>query len=67
MPSLITWLSPFAGRLRLPWLFALTAVALLLDLFIPDPLPLLDEIALGLLTLLLANWRRRTSDARADR
>ncbi len=57
-PMLLPFLS-WAGKLRYPTLFKLTAVLFLLSLFIPDPLPLVDEILLGLGTLLLANWKNR--------
>jgi len=46
-------------NLRFPTLFALFALLTLLDLVLPDPLPLVDEIGLALLTLLLALWRER--------
>lgn len=49
----------FAARLRFPWLFALTAGLFLFDLLTPDPLPFVDELLLGLVTLLFAAWRRR--------
>ena len=49
----------FASRLRFPWLFALTAGVFLLDLFIPDAIPFVDEVMLGLATLLLGSWRKR--------
>ena len=49
----------FASRLRFPWLFALTAALLALDLLLPDPFPVLDELVLALLTLLFGAWRRR--------
>lgn len=55
----------FASRLRFPWLFALTAALLVANLLIPDPLPLLDELLLGLLTLLFAAWRRQRGGASA--
>lgn len=54
-------LHPFmrwASRLRHPTLFWLTAVLFGIDLLVPDVIPLIDEILLGLGTLLLANWRR---------
>lgn len=51
-----------ASRLRFPWLFALTALLFVLSLLLPDPFPLVDELLLGLLTLLLASWRRRGPD-----
>ena len=49
----------FASRLRFPWLFALTAGVFLLDLFVPDAIPFVDEVMLGLATLLLGSWRKR--------
>jgi hypothetical protein len=49
----------FASRLRFPWLFALTAVLLAVNLLLPDPVPVLDELVLALLTLLFGAWRRR--------
>ena len=48
-----------ASRLRFPWLLAVTAVLFVASLIIPDPVPLLDELLLGLLTLLFATWRKR--------
>lgn len=47
----------FASRLRFPQLFFLTAGLFLLDLLIPDLVPFVDEVLLGLLTLLLGNLR----------
>ncbi len=49
----------FAATLRFPTLFALTAALFLLDLLIPDMLPFVDELLLGLLALLFASIRRR--------
>ncbi len=58
-----TWLlSPllrWASRLRFPTLFWLVAVLFVVDFVIPDFIPFVDEILLGLATLLLANWKRR--------
>lgn len=58
-PSLVSGLLQWAGRLRFPQLFALTAGLFLVDLIIPDPIPFADELLLGMLTLLFANWRRK--------
>lgn len=52
----------FFSRLRFPVLFAVTAIAFVVDLFVPDLIPFADEIALGLLAALLAAWRKRRSD-----
>jgi hypothetical protein len=49
----------WARRLRYPTLFKITAALFALTLFIPDPVPFIDEILFGLGTLLLANWKRR--------
>lgn len=49
----------YAARLRFPWLFALTAVLFVVNLLVPDPVPLLDELLLALLALLFGAWRRR--------
>lgn len=43
------------GRLRFPQLFAVAATIFVLDLLIPDLIPFVDEILLGLLTLLLGS------------
>ena len=48
----------FASDLRFPQLLLITALLFLMDLVIPDLIPFVDEILLGLLTLLLANWKK---------
>ena len=53
---LLNW----ARGLRYPTLFKLTAVAFAISVLVPfDPIPFIDEIVLGLGTLLLANWKDR--------
>ena len=49
------WLS----RLSYPRLFLVAAALFVVDLLVPDFVPLADEILLGLGTLLLANWKDR--------
>jgi len=49
----------FARRLRFPILFWITATLFVLDLFVLDPLPFMDELLLGLGTVLLASWKTR--------
>jgi hypothetical protein len=59
MPNPIT--SPllrWAGSLRFPRLALLTAALFIADLLIPDVIPFVDEILLGLGTLLLTQLRR---------
>lgn len=52
----------FAGKLRFPQLFALAAGLFLIDLVVPDMIPFVDEILLGLGTLLLGSWKNRRSE-----
>ena len=59
MPTpLLAPLLTYASRLRFPTLFMITAALFLFDLVLPDLVPFIDEILLGLGTLLLASWRK---------
>lgn len=49
------WLS----RLSFPRLFMVFALLFLVDAVVPDPIPFVDEILLGLGTLLFASWKNR--------
>ncbi|MCX7033726.1 MAG: hypothetical protein NT046_07100 [Arenimonas sp.] len=49
----------FASRLKFPTLFFITLGLWAINMIIPDPLPLIDEIVMGLLTLMLATWKTR--------
>lgn len=59
--GLVGLLLRFASGLRFPVLFGLTAAVFLVDLVVPDAIPFVDEILLGLATLILAGWRRHKS------
>lgn len=52
----------WASRLRFPYLFLLTTVLFVANLFIPDVLPLADEVIMGLVAMLLASFRKKTGD-----
>ena len=54
-----SFLTRFAERLRFPQLLVLTALLFVADLAIPDAIPFVDEILLGLATVLLTQLRRR--------
>jgi len=56
---LLSALLGFASRLRFPVLFAITAVLFAVNMVVPDALPMIDELMLGLATVLLASWRKR--------
>ncbi len=47
------------SRLKFPSLLALTAGLFVLDLLVPDVIPFVDEILLGLATALFALWREK--------
>ena len=49
----------YLGKLRFPYLLAVAALLFLVDFVLPDAIPLVDEILLGIATLLLASWRKR--------
>ena len=55
---LVAWLLGYFAGLRFPTLLVITATLFVADLLIPDFIPLADELLLGLLTLLLAAWRK---------
>jgi hypothetical protein len=50
----------WARKLRYPTLFKITGALFLISVLVPDPLPFIDEILLGLGTLLLAQWKDRS-------
>jgi len=58
LAPLLRWV----GRLSYPRLFLVTAVLFVVDVIVPDFIPLADELLLGLGTLLLANWKKRGTD-----
>lgn len=55
----------YFSRLKFPWLFAVTGALFGLDLLLPDFLPFVDELLLGMMTLLLGTWRSRKAEAKA--
>lgn len=54
------------GRLSYPRLFMLAGALFVADLFIPDMIPFVDEVLLGIGTLLLANWKNRKAPKPAN-
>lgn len=56
----------FLPRLKFPHLFAILAALLAVDLVLPDPIPLLDEVGLAVLTFLVGAWRTRRPDPPPD-
>ncbi|MFD1218241.1 DUF6116 family protein [Microbulbifer celer] len=59
LPSaLVGWFLNYARKLKHPTLFKWVCALFLFDLLIPDMVPFVDELLLGLATLFLASWRR---------
>ena len=48
-----------AGGMRFPTLFALVALLFVVDLLVPDVVPFVDEIILGLVTVALGLLREK--------
>ena len=65
--ALLGFIERFAGRLRFPQLFWLTAILFVVDVLVPDLIPLADEILLGLATLLLGSWKKRREPPPPDK
>lgn len=49
-------------RLRFPQLAVVTGLLFLITLFVPDPLPFVDELLLLAGTLLLGSWKHRREE-----
>ena len=49
----------WARKRRFPTLLLITGGLFVVDLVVPDVVPLIDEILLGLATLILARWKDR--------
>lgn len=61
------WVQRFAGGLRFPVLFAIVAALFVIDLFVPDFIPMVDEVLLALITVLVGSLRRKGRAAAARR
>ena len=56
--ALIALFLGFADQLKFRNLFLIIISLFVIDLIIPDFIPLIDEIILGLLAIILANWKK---------
>ena len=52
----------YLSRLRFPVLFVIMAAAFIINIFIPDPIPFIDEIILGLAAAVLAVLKKRKAE-----
>ena len=58
------WLWLLIARLGTRTVTAIFAVLFLVNLLLPDPVPVIDELLLGAATLLVSRWRQRPPDVR---
>lgn len=68
LPSALTgWLQSYARKLKHPQLFRWIAAIFLVDLLVPDMLPLADELLLGLATLYLGTRKNGPEKRRENK
>jgi len=53
----------WASGLRFPYLFLITALLFIFNLFVPDFVPVVDELIMGLVALTLASLRKKPAEA----
>ena len=52
----------WASRLRFPYIFLLLSGLFILNIFIPDVIPMVDEIIMGLAAVLLGSLRKKPEE-----
>ncbi len=57
----------FLARLKFPQLFLLAAGLFVLDLFVPDFVPFIDEILLAIGAMILGSWEKKVAPDRSDK
>ena len=55
-------LQRFIGEMKSSTLLLVVTSLFLVDLAVPDPLPFVDEIVLGIVTILVARWQSRRQE-----
>jgi len=67
LPSaFVGWFLNYARKLKHPQLFKWISALFLIDLLVPDLVPFVDEILLGLATLFLASWKKSRRSQESD-
>jgi hypothetical protein len=57
----------WASGLRFPYLFLLTTTLFVFNMFVPDVLPVVDELIMGLAAMTLASLRKKPGEERGDK
>jgi hypothetical protein len=60
--GLAGFLLRWASGLRFPYLFLLTALLFVFNLFVPDVVPVVDELIMGLVAMTLASIRKKPGE-----
>lgn len=55
----------WASRLRFPYIFLLLSGLFILNIFIPDVIPMVDEIIMGLAAVLLGSLRKKPEEEKS--
>ena len=63
MKSIVPRLSRYLESLRFPWLLLLATLLFVVNLFIPDALPFIDEILLAIVAIILGKLKRKRENA----
>jgi hypothetical protein len=63
MKSIVSRLSRYLESLRFPWLLLLASLLFVVNLFIPDALPFIDEILLAIVAIILGKLKRKPENA----
>jgi hypothetical protein len=53
----------YLESLRFPWLLLVTALLFVVNVFVPDAFPFVDEILLGLIAVVLGRLKRKKPGA----
>ena len=53
----------YLESLRFPWLLLVTALLFVVNVFVPDAFPFVDEILLGLIAVVLGRLKRKKPSA----
>ncbi len=66
MKGLKARLVTYVESLRFPWLLLITALLFVVNVFVPDAFPFIDEILLALVAVVLGRLKRKKPQARAS-
>ena len=57
----------WASGLRFPYLFLLTTTLFVFNMFVPDVIPVVDELIMGLAAMTLASLRKKPGEEHGDK